>query len=52
VKVITLDGRVTLQGPVNTAEEKAFIGAIASRIAKSENVDNQLEVKLTATGRS
>jgi hypothetical protein len=52
VKVTTLDGRVTLQGPVNTAEEKAFIAAIANKIAKSENVDNQLEVKLTATGRS
>jgi sporulation protein YlmC with PRC-barrel domain len=52
VKIITVDGRVTLRGPVKTAEEKTAIGAIASRIAKSGNVDNQLEVKLTPTGRN
>jgi sporulation protein YlmC with PRC-barrel domain len=52
VKIITINGRVTLRGPVNTAEEKAAIGAIASRIAQSENVDNQLEVKLAPTGRN
>jgi len=50
VKVITLDGRVTLRGPVKTAEEKRHIGEIAERIAHSGNVDNQLEVKLTASG--
>jgi sporulation protein YlmC with PRC-barrel domain len=46
VKIITNQGRVTLRGPVNTAEEKRVIGAIADRIARSENVDNQLEVVL------
>lgn len=45
VKIITLKGRVTLRGPVNTADEKSHIGSIASRIARSKNVDNQLEVK-------
>ena len=45
VKIITLDGRVTLRGPVNTAEEKRLLGEIADRIATSGNVDNQLEVK-------
>jgi hyperosmotically inducible periplasmic protein len=49
VKIITVDGRVTLRGPVKTAEEKRLIGEIAERIARSENVDNQLEVKLTAS---
>jgi len=49
VKIITVDGRVTLRGPVNTAEEKRLIGEIADRIAHSENVDNQLEVKLTSS---
>ena len=49
VKIITIDGRVTLRGPVNTAEEKRLIGDIADRIARSENVDNQLEVKLTTS---
>jgi len=49
VKIITVDGQVTLRGPVNTSEEKRLIGAIADRIARSENVDNQLEVKLTTS---
>jgi len=49
VKIITMNGHVTLRGPVNTDEEKRLIGEIANRIARSENVDNQLEVKLTAS---
>ena len=49
VKIITIDGHVTLRGPVNTAEEKRLIGEIADRIAHSGNVDNQLEVKSTTT---
>ena len=48
VKIITNQGRVTLRGPVNTAEEKRLIGEIANRIARSENVDNQLDVKLSS----
>jgi osmotically-inducible protein OsmY len=47
VKIITNNGRVTLRGPVDTAEEKRLIGEIASKIATLENVDNQLEVKST-----
>jgi osmotically-inducible protein OsmY len=50
VKIITKDGRVTLRGPVNSAEEKRLIGEIANRIARAANVDNQLEVKLTTSG--
>ena len=46
VKIITVNGRVTLRGPVNSAEEKRLIGEISDRIARSENVDNQLEVTL------
>jgi hypothetical protein len=49
VKIITIDGRVTLRGPVNTEDEKRLIGEIANRIAPSGSVDNQLEVKLTAS---
>lgn len=45
VKIITADGRVTLRGPVSTAEEKVHIGEIAASIARLENVDNQIEVK-------
>jgi osmotically-inducible protein OsmY len=47
VKIITIDDRFALRGPVETAEEKHPIGEIADRIACSGNVDNQLEVKLT-----
>lgn len=50
VKIITSNGRVTLRGPVNSAEEKRLIGEIANRIALSENVDNQLEVSLKTGG--
>ncbi|MFN0080413.1 MAG: DUF4142 domain-containing protein [Prosthecobacter sp.] len=50
VKIITLNGRVTLRGPVHTAEEKSLIGAIADRIVRSKSVDNQLEVKPAPTG--
>jgi sporulation protein YlmC with PRC-barrel domain len=52
VTIITLDGRVTLRGPVNTAEEKRLIGVIADRIAHIGNVDNQLEVQFTTSSRN
>ena len=52
VKIITIDGEVTLRGPVKTAEEKRLIGEIATRIARSGNVDNQLEVELNTTGNN
>lgn len=45
VKAITNNGRVTLRGPVNSAEEKRLIGEIAGNIALVENVENQLDVK-------
>ncbi len=45
VKIITNGGKVTLRGPVNSAEEKRRIGAIAEKYARPENVDNQIEVK-------
>ena len=47
VKIITLNGHVTLRGPVNTADEKVRIGEIAGRIASAGNVDNQLELSIT-----
>lgn len=45
VKIITVDGRVTLRGPVNSEEEKQRIGDIAIKAASPANVDNQLQVK-------
>jgi hyperosmotically inducible periplasmic protein len=52
VKIITRNGQVTLRGPVNNSEEKRLIGEIANRIALSDNVDNQLEVRLTTSGNN
>jgi hyperosmotically inducible protein len=45
IKVITLNGRVTLRGPVNDAAEKRSMEEIVQRIAPTATVDNQLEVK-------
>jgi hypothetical protein len=49
VKIITMNGHVTLRGPVNSEDEKHQIGDIANRIAQSSNVDNQLEVTQNTT---
>ncbi len=45
IKIITVDGKVTLRGPVNSDTEKSGIEALAKNIAGEGNVDNQLEVK-------
>jgi osmotically-inducible protein OsmY len=44
VKIITIDGTVTLRGPVRSEKEKTVIGAKAQQIAGVKNVDNQLEI--------
>lgn len=45
IKVITVDGKVTLRGPVKSEEEKRTIAEIAQRLSNGQPVDNQLEVK-------
>ena len=45
VKIITIGGKVTLRGPVNTAEEKTKINDLAKAAAGTVPVENQLEVK-------
>jgi hyperosmotically inducible periplasmic protein len=45
VKIITINGKVTLRGPVKTDAERASIEAAAKNIAGVAQVDNQLEVK-------
>jgi hypothetical protein len=45
IKVITVNGKVTLRGPVKTAEEKQAVQAVAQSVAGAATVDNQLEVK-------
>jgi hyperosmotically inducible periplasmic protein len=44
VKIITIDGTVTLRGPVKSEQEKTNIGAKAQQVAGVKRVDNQLEV--------
>ena len=44
VKIVTQDGRVTLRGPVKTAEEKQRIEEIAHSVAGADKVDSLLEV--------
>jgi hyperosmotically inducible periplasmic protein len=45
VKVMMINGVVTLRGPVNSLQEKGSIAATAQHIAGTNNVDNQLEIK-------
>ena len=45
VKIITIDGVVTLRGPVKSAAEKASIVAKAQKTSGVKRVDNQLEVE-------
>ena len=44
VKIITVDGTVTLRGPVKSENEKTNIGAKAQQVAGVKRVDNQLEI--------
>ena len=43
VKIITINGIVTLRGPVDSPAEKARIAAKAQQVAGVARVDNQLE---------
>lgn len=44
IKIITINGIVTLRGPVNSDKEKMDIGRKAQEVANVKNVDNQLEI--------
>ena len=44
VKIITVDGVVTLRGPVKSDTEKTKIGAKAQQVAGVKSVENQLEI--------
>jgi hyperosmotically inducible periplasmic protein len=44
VKVITVNGAVTLKGPVRTAKEKKIVEKEAARIAGKGNVASEIEV--------
>ena len=45
IKIITVNGKVTLRGPVKTDAEKAGIVTLAKSVAGDANVEDQLEVK-------
>jgi hyperosmotically inducible protein len=45
VKIMMINGVVTLRGPVHSLQEKGSIAATAQHIAGTKNVDNQLEIK-------
>ncbi len=45
VKIITIDGTVTLRGPVKSTDEKAKIASIAKKVAGAKSIENQLEVE-------
>jgi len=44
VKIITVDGVVTLRGPVQDAREKTEIASTAKNVDGVKRVDNQLEI--------
>jgi len=44
-KIIAQGGKVTLKGPVNSAEEKATIEKLATEVAGSGNVVNQITIR-------
>ena len=44
VKIITIDGRVTLRGPVKTDGERKNVAAKAEQLAGADKVQNYLEV--------
>jgi osmotically-inducible protein OsmY len=45
IKIITVNGVVTLRGPVKDPHEKQAIEAKAQQVAGINKIDNQLEVK-------
>jgi len=44
VKIVTIDGVVTLRGPVASSQEKAVIAETAKKVTGVNKVDNRLEV--------
>jgi len=45
VKIITLDGVVTIRGPVASSAEKAKVDVLAKKVSGVKKVDNLTEVK-------
>jgi osmotically-inducible protein OsmY len=47
VKIIAKEGKVTLNGPVQSAEEKTTVERLATDIAGAGNVDSKITIKAT-----
>ena len=45
VKIITVDGAVTLKGPVQTEDEKQKVAAEAANVVSPDKITNELTVK-------
>jgi osmotically-inducible protein OsmY len=45
VKIITIDGVVTLRGPVKNENEKTTVASIARKASGVKRVDDQIEVE-------
>ena len=46
VKIVTLDGKITLRGPVHTEEERMRVATLAQKaVGGQQTIINQLEVK-------
>jgi hyperosmotically inducible protein len=48
IKIITVNGKVTLRGPVKTEQEKQAITAAAQKVTGVSGLDDQLELKSAA----
>jgi predicted regulator of Ras-like GTPase activity (Roadblock/LC7/MglB family) len=49
VVITTKDGRVTLQGTVDSEKEKNQLGELAANVVSADHVNNQIQVKNTVT---
>ena len=45
VKIITVNGMVTLKGPVTSDEEKQNVADLAAKVAGADKVTNKITVK-------
>src|SRR5437763_13439751 len=52
VKIIAQNGKVTLKGPVSSAEEKRAVGQKATEVAGSGNVVNEITIKPARTAKA
>lgn len=45
VKIITVDGKVTLKGPVRSEKEKLAIEKAAAQVVSKDNITNEITIK-------